>query len=142
MGLIDDILKELDGGAGAPGSSADTGGSQKSLATELLELVTGGGSSGGLTGLVNIFKEKGLGDVMSSWVSTGKNLPISAEQIQAVLGSARVRELAAKAGISPEMASNAISRLLPQLVDRVTPNGRIPAAGDLLNVISKMFRKP
>ena len=57
---------------------------------------------GGLPGLVQRFHEKGLGGLVSSWVSTGQNLPVSEEQIQHVLGSEQVRELAAKAGISPE----------------------------------------
>jgi uncharacterized protein YidB (DUF937 family) len=97
--------------------------------------------SGGLTGLVNMFNQKGLGDVVNSWVATGKNLPISAEQIQAVLGSSQIQALAAKAGISPEMASRAISQILPQLVDKATANGQIPAAGGLMSVISGMFKK-
>ena len=135
MGLLDDVLKEV---GGASGSASDA---HKSLATELLGMVSGGGVSGGLTGLVNMFNQKGLGDVVSSWVATGKNLPISAEQIQAVLGSSQIQALAAKAGISPEMASNAISQILPQLVDKATPNGQIPTAGGLMSVISGMFKK-
>jgi uncharacterized protein YidB (DUF937 family) len=52
---------------------------------------------GGLDGLVQSFQQKGLGDVVSSWVSTGQNLPISADQITHVLGSDAVKNLAAKA---------------------------------------------
>ncbi|MCM3874935.1 MAG: YidB family protein [Thermoanaerobaculia bacterium] len=134
MGLLDEVLKAVGGGDGA-------GDAHKSLAMELLGMVSGRGGSGGLTGLVNMFNQKGLGDVVSSWVSTGRNLPISPEQIQNVLGSSQIQALAAKAGISPEMASSAISRILPQLVDKATPNGQIPAAGDLMSVISGMFEK-
>ena len=135
MGLLDDVLKEV---GGASGGASDA---HKSLATELLGMVSGGGVSGGLTGLVNMFNQKGLGDVVSSWVATGKNLPISAEQIQAVLGSSQIQALAAKAGISPEMASNAISQILPHLVDKATSNGQIPTPGGLVSAISGMFRK-
>jgi uncharacterized protein YidB (DUF937 family) len=122
MGLLDEVLQGVSGAAGA-------GDAHKSLATELLGMVSGGGASGGLTGLVNMFTQKGLGDVVSSWVSTGKNLPISPEQIQSVLGSAQVQALAAKAGLDPAKASAAIAQILPQLVDKATPNGQIPAGG-------------
>jgi uncharacterized protein YidB (DUF937 family) len=131
MSLLDDVLREV-GGAADP--------SHQSLATDLLGMLSGGGMSKGLGGLIDMFNQKGLGDVVQSWVSTGQNLPISADQIQAVLGSAQVQALAAKAGIDPQMASAAIARILPQLVDRATPNGQLPAGG-ILDAISGFFRK-
>ena len=73
-------------------------------------------------------------------MSTGRNLPISAEQIQAVLGSAQVQALAAKAGIDPQKASQAIAQILPQLVDRCTPNGQLPSGG-VFDAISGFLRK-
>ncbi|MFI5181313.1 MAG: YidB family protein [Thermoanaerobaculia bacterium] len=133
MGLLDDVLKEVGGAAG-------TGDAHKSLATELLGMVSGGGMSGGLTGLVNMFNQKGLGDVVSSWVSTGKNLPISADQIQAVLGSSQIQALAAKAGIDPAKTSAAIAQILPQLVDKATPDGQIPA-GAITDALSGFLKK-
>ena len=130
---LDDVLKAAGGAAGAASDS------HKTLATELLGMVSGGGMSGGLTGLVNLFNQKGLGDVVNSWVSTGRNLPISPEQIQNVLGSSQVQALAAKAGIDPAKASAAIAQLLPHLVDKATPNGQIPAGG-LLDSISGFLK--
>ena len=135
MSLLDDVLKEV---GGASGGSADP--SHHSLATDLLGMLSGGGMSKGLGGLVDMFNQKGLGDVMQSWVSTGQNLPISAEQIQAVLGNAQIQALAAKAGIDPQMASATIAQLLPRLVDRATPNGQLPAGG-ILDAISGFFKK-
>ena len=136
MGLLDDVLKEVGSAAGA--GSAD---SHRSLATELAGMLAGGGATGGLTNLVNMFKQKGLGDVVSSWIATGRNLPISAEQIQNVLGSAQVKALAAKAGVSPEMASNAIAKILPNLVDKCTPGGQMPSVGGLLDSLSGFLGK-
>ena len=78
------------------------------------------------------FHDKGLGSLVSSWVSTGQNLPISADQIQHALGSDQVKELAAKAGISPEAASSHLAQLLPMLVDKLTPNGQVPETSSLL----------
>jgi uncharacterized protein YidB (DUF937 family) len=134
MGLLDDVLGEVSGTTGA-------GDAHKSLATELAGMLSGAGASGGLTNLVNMFNQKGLGEVVSSWISTGKNLPISAEQIQNVLGSSQVQALAAKAGISPEKASGAIAQILPHLVDKSTPNGQMPSAGGLLDSLSGLLRK-
>jgi len=76
---------------------------------------------------VQQFHDKGLGSLVSSWVGTGQNLPISADQLQHVLGSDQVKELAAKAGISPETASSHLSQLLPMLIDHLTPNGQVAA---------------
>jgi uncharacterized protein YidB (DUF937 family) len=135
MSLLDDVLKEV---GGASGGSVDS--SHHSLATDLLGMLSGGGMSKGLGGLVDMFNQKGLGEVVTSWVSTGKNLPISADQIQAVLGSAQVQALAAKAGIDPAKASAAIAQILPQLVDKATPNGQLPAGG-VLDAISGFFKK-
>jgi uncharacterized protein YidB (DUF937 family) len=125
MSLLDDVLGEVGGAAGGAGDT------HRSLATELLGMLSGGGMSGGLGGLVDRFNQKGLGDVVGSWVSTGKNLPISADQIQAVLGSSQIQALAARAGIDPQMASAAIAQILPNLVDKATPNGQLPTGGIL-----------
>ena len=87
---------------------------------------------GGLSGLVQRFHEKGLGGLVSSWVGTGQNLPVAADQLEHVLGSERVRELAAQAGIPPEVASAHLAQLLPMIVDKLTPNGQLPTTGSLL----------
>jgi uncharacterized protein YidB (DUF937 family) len=134
VSLLDDVLRQVGGAA------AGSGDARKTLATELLGMMSGGGMSKGLGGLVDMFNQKGLGDVVGSWISTGKNLPITADQVQAVLGSAEVRALAAKAGIDPQAASQAIAQILPHLVDRATPNGQMPAGG-ILDAISGFFKK-
>src|ERR1700722_16106886 len=93
------------------------------LASTVMQVINN--QPGGLSGLVQQFHDKGLGSLVSSWVGTGQNLPISADQIQHVLGSEQVKELAAKAGISPEAASSHLSQLLPMLIDKITPNGQV-----------------
>ncbi len=101
-------------------------GSSNPLAAGVMQMINN--QPGGLSGLVQQFHDKGLGGLVSSWVSTGQNLPISADQLQHVLGSEQVKELAAKAGISPDMASSHLAQLLPMLIDKLTPNGQVPAA--------------
>lgn len=82
-----------------------------------------------LGGLIADFEKAGLGQVAGSWVSNGQNLPISAEQIHAVLGSGPVAQMAAKLGVDPDQAADQIAKLLPQVIDRLTPNGKLPAGG-------------
>ena len=123
MGLLDGLVGELGGSL-----EGDAGAHQ-----DLLQGVMGMfANSGGLAGLASAFQQGGLGHLVSSWISTGQNLPISAAQIMQVLGSDRIGQLAAKAGMSPQAAGASLAQLLPSLVDRMTPNGQIPQGGGLL----------
>jgi len=134
MGLFDK-LKE--------GLAAQLGGQEQF--NSLLEHVTGlinNPAVGGIPGLIEKFKGKGLGDIMASWISTGKNLPISADQIKQVLGSDTVKQIAAKLGISSEDMSKHLAELLPQVIDKLTPNGKLPETGQLgeaLNMLKAKF---
>ena len=123
MSLLDDILKKV------PGAAATAEGSGSPLASAALSLVSNA-QSGGLSGLAQQFAARGLGHIVSSWIGTGQNLPISPEQLQSVLGSEQVQAIAAKAGISPEAAKTGLAQVLPQLIDGLTPNGEVPQ-GDL-----------
>jgi uncharacterized protein YidB (DUF937 family) len=136
MGLLDDVMGQIGAASGRPIEPGHHG-----LARELLGMLAPTGMSGGLANLVNICHQRGLGDVVNSWISTGQNLPITAEQIRSVLGSSEIQTLAARAGIDPQAASAAIAQILPLLVDRATPNGQIPSAGELLRTISGAFKK-
>lgn len=126
MGLLDGIL----GG----------GGSGESPLSALNGLI--GGQDGGLGGLVSAFEKGGLGQVAQSWVSSGANLPISAEQIQAVLGSGPVAQFAEKLGVDPKTAAGQLAELLPQVVDHLTPNGQVPsgALGALEGLLDRFKR--
>lgn len=121
MDILDTVKSVLGGGEGEK---------QNDLLSSIMNLI--GGQSGGLNGLVQQFTSKGLGDVVSSWVSTGKNLPVSANQIQDVLGSDTIKGIASKIGLDTNAVSGQLSNLLPQLVDKLTPEGKIPE-GDLLS---------
>jgi uncharacterized protein YidB (DUF937 family) len=125
MGLLDDVRKAATGVAPAPDDA------QSSLASAALSMLSNV-QSGGLSGFAQRFAAQGLGHIVSSWIGTGQNLPISAEQLKSVLGSEQVQSIAAQAGISPEAANAGLAQILPQLVDRLTPNGEIPQ-GDLVS---------
>jgi uncharacterized protein YidB (DUF937 family) len=127
MGIFDDLIKT--------GKLSIAGGDQQqsgnSLVSGILEMLTSQ-QAGGLQGLVQSFTQKGLGNIVSSWVSTGPNLPVSDNQIQNALGGDAINSLAQKAGIAPEKASSMLSQLLPGIVDKLTPEGKIPESGSLL----------
>lgn len=123
MGLLDDVLGKV--------TQAVGGGGQSGLANEVLGLLSAESQGGGLQGIVQTLKDKGLGDIVSSWVGTGQNLPIDAEQMKNGLGADLIGQLASKAGISPEVATTKLAELLPTFIDRLTPNGQIPSS-DLL----------
>jgi uncharacterized protein YidB (DUF937 family) len=86
--------------------------------------------SGGLQGLANKFSQSGQGGAFSSWVGMGENQPISADQIQKVLGSDQVNALAAKIGVDPAQASHFLAEYLPKVVDKLTPEGKVDPTAD------------
>ena len=90
------------------------------------------GGQGGLDKLISQFTSKGLGDVVGSWVSTGKNLPVSGDQLQNVLGKDTITGLASKLGMDSNALTSQLSNILPDVVDKLTPNGKIPE-GDIMS---------
>ena len=123
MGFLDEITKVV-------GGKLFGGASQGGLMEQVLGLINNP-QTGGLGGLVEMFKSKGLGDAVSSWISTGENQPVSNDQITSALGSNTIQEISQKLGISGTDASNGLAALLPQIIDKLTPDGSIPE-GDLL----------
>ena len=123
MGLLDQLTGALSGGA--------TEGESSPFAS-ILELVNNP-KIGGISGLVEKFQQGGLSEIVNSWVSTGQNLPISADQLENVLGSEKISELAGQMGVSPGQASGSLAEILPQIVDKLTPGGQVPEGGDLMS---------
>ena len=108
MGLIDGIIGGFIGGE---------------MASVVNTLIA---RQGGLAGLISNFERGGLGSVAQSWVGTGANAPVSADQLNSVLGSDLVQQLAAKTGMSPQELVAKLSTVLPDIVDKLTPAGAIP----------------
>jgi len=131
MGLMDQLGQAVGGMMGG-----------QSGHNQLLQAVTSllgqNSNIGGLAGLVQAFQKNGLGEIVNSWVGTGKNLPVTAEQITQGLGGDVLKQLAGKAGLSTEAASSQLAGLLPELIDKLTPNGKIEAGG--LDQLLKMFQ--
>ena len=82
---------------------------------------------GGLQNIVSQFEKTGFGDTMKSWISQGQNLPITTDQIQQALGSDKVKEMAAKLGLPADKIAEMLAVHLPQAIDKVTPDGKLPS---------------
>lgn len=119
MGLSDEGGGALKGALGGAGAAAGP-----SLITTLLAQT----NLGGLQGIVAKLQESGLGKQVASWLSTGTNLPISAEQLQAALGNEHVREIAGKLGLPIDGALKVLAEHLPTTVDQASPDGTLPPA--------------
>jgi uncharacterized protein YidB (DUF937 family) len=98
------------------------GGVVGALVTDVLQ------KHGGVQGVVQQFESQGFGPTVRSWVSTGANQPISADQVHQVLGPDLIQQLAAKTGLSVPELTQKLAQILPQAVDRMTPDGVIPKA--------------
>ena len=122
MGMLDQILGGL---TGQSGNSMQSG-SLMDLATSMIQ-----GQSGGLGGLLAKFQSAGLGAQADSWVSTGPNQPVTADQMSNALGSDSLASMARKFGINPQMAGAALATLLPLVIDHLTPKGRVEQSQDL-----------
>lgn len=120
MGLLDSLKQE------AMAAVNKYAGDHPGLGQEITNLVHAG--PGGLSGLVQQFQNNGLGSIVQSWVSTGPNQPITAQQIQQALGSDKVKQIAARIGLDPNVVSQKLSTILPQIVNHLTPNGQLPQA--------------
>jgi uncharacterized protein YidB (DUF937 family) len=121
MGLFDDVLAMA--GMGSAAQSQQHAGTLSMI----MEFINSP-QVGGIAGLQQMFQQKGLGSVVSSWVGTGQNLPISADQLHNVLQGGALQDLAAKSGMDTTQLAGLFSALLPHVVDKLTPNGQVPDA--------------
>lgn len=132
MGLLDGILGSLAGNTGNSGQQGSNPLLQ--MAMQMLQHRGDGstGGLGGLGGLVDAFQNAGLGDQVKSWIGTGANMPISADQLSNVLGSDKIRDIANQLGMSHGEVSGGLADMLPQLIDKLSPNGQLPDNHNML----------
>ena len=125
MGLFDQVIGAVSGAAGQSNNGDNP------LLSSLMQLLNDP-KIGGISGLVQHFQNGGLSEIVNSWVSTGQNLPVSADQIKSALGNEQMQDIAGNLGVSTEQASSQLADYLPQLIDKLTPNGTIPEGNDLM----------
>ena len=130
MGLLDEVLAM----AGSSGAQQ----AQHSTALSAILSYINSPQVGGIAGLQQMFQQGGLGNIISSWLSNGQNLPVSPSQLQNVLHSGALQQAAQQHGVDPTQLTGMMSTLLPHLVDKLTPNGQVPDAS-LLQSLLKGF---
>jgi uncharacterized protein YidB (DUF937 family) len=131
--LIQAVLAMLMQGGQGAGGQQQSGGILGNILGQLGG-TAGGGGSGGLGGLLGgglgnlgqILEQVGMGDQMKSWVSNGQNMPISPDQVNHAFGPDQIGRLAEATGMTREQAADELSQLLPDLVNGLTPAGRMP----------------
>jgi uncharacterized protein YidB (DUF937 family) len=92
----------------------------------LSEVLGNGSQGGGLNAIVAKLQQAGLGDQVKSWIGNGQNLPITAEQLQQVLGSDTVKQLAGRFNIPIDQLGPVLAQVLPAVVDHASPDGKLP----------------
>ena len=163
MGL-DDLIKDAAGGTGGGGLGdllgGLAGGGGDDALSEILGKVTGGGGAQGggmgslLTGLVPMvgsmlaggglqkvlasLQANGLGAQAASWLGTGANEPISADDVRKVVGDAELAKIAGELGVSEDDAAAAVAKVLPEVVDKVSPDGQLPPEKELDSALGRL----
>ncbi len=125
-------------------SRAMSGGGQKNAPAEMPKLPEAvpepaenpGSVLDGLGGLIDQFQKKGLGDVIDSWVNRGTNKNVAPDQVSVALGGDVVDQLAKRTGLSRDQVVAELARMLPNVVDKLTPDGRLPTQQELMRLMS------
>jgi uncharacterized protein YidB (DUF937 family) len=134
MGILDTLVKN-------PQMIADVAKFAKDnpqIAKAAMGFLSSQGGSGGLGSVLSSLQSNGMGDAVSSWLSTGANKSISPQQLQAALGSDKVQQFAKQAGVSGSEASATLAGLLPGLVDKLSPDGKLPDSKGIESLLGKL----
>lgn len=115
------------------------------LAPVLMGMLSNNGGHGGLGGLLDKFNQAGAGGAASSWVGAGANQPVSADQVTQALGPDVLGNIAAKLGVGQQQAAGGVAQLLPELIDKLTPQGQVPQGGlgsheDIVGMLGQLLK--
>jgi uncharacterized protein YidB (DUF937 family) len=119
MGILDSLEN-------SPAFRGALGQLEAAVVPVVLSEVLGSGGQGGLNAIIAKLQQAGFGDQVKSWIGNGQNLPITAEQLQQVLGSDTVKQLAARFNIPVDQLAKVLAQLLPNAVDQASPDGKLP----------------
>ena len=118
MGMLDGLL-----GSALGGMLGGSGQAQNPLLRAALQILQ---QNGGIDGVLDKFRQGGYANHADSWQSTGQNMPITGSALQEVLGSGAIGQIAQQLGMSHGDAAGGLAQMLPQLIDKFTPNGEVP----------------
>ena len=133
MGLFDTLAKNALGSMLGGSSKQDPAAMLSGLLSE----------AGGIEGLMSQFQSAGFSSQFASWVSTGENQPLSEDQMQSAIGAEALQGLASKLGMNTGTVLPLLAQFLPQVIDKLTPQGRIadnhPSSGQLQSVLTSVI---
>jgi uncharacterized protein YidB (DUF937 family) len=120
----------------APPAGGGTGGGFGNLLKGPLGGLLAGGAagsviSGGLGDVLKQLQQGGHGEAANSWVGKGDNKPIAPGDLASALGADQINALASQSGLSRDELLNGLSQYLPQAIDHLTPDGRLPTDGEV-----------
>jgi uncharacterized protein YidB (DUF937 family) len=119
MGILDSLEN-------SPAFRGVLGQLEAAVVPVVLSEVLGNGSQGGLNAIVAKLEQGGFGEQVKPWIGNGQNLPITADQLQQVLGSDTVKQLAARFNIPVDQLAKVLAHQLPTAVDQASPDGKLP----------------
>jgi uncharacterized protein YidB (DUF937 family) len=131
MGLLEDVMGALGG----------KGGSASALMAAAAGLLGSGGGAEGLTGLLSRLTDGGQGDQVKSWVGKGPNQQISGNQLKQAMNPENLEKIAQEAGVSEQEAANGMAAILPDVVNQLTPDGKVPDKGQLDDMIGSLVKQ-
>ena len=151
MSGLDDILGGLTGGKGGSGGLDDMlggllgggrggGGGGGSAMGALMPVLAGLLASGGLSKILGGLKANGLSAQADSWVATGANQPVSGRDVEQAVGREQIQQIAQQLGVSESQAADAVAQALPEVVDKVSPDGKLPPEQDLDAAFDKLAK--
>jgi uncharacterized protein YidB (DUF937 family) len=149
MSQLDDLLGGFLGGQGGTGSPSvaaggqggAAGGGAASLIPMLLPVLASLLAGGGLNKILGSLKAQGANAQADSWVGTGTNEPVGAQQVQAAVGEDEIDRIAEQLGVPKDQAAQAVAEALPQVVDRDSPNGQLPSQEELDQAFSRLAQQ-
>ena len=141
MSLFNTILSAMGMGrgnaAGADGTDPAAMAQHDSVMAGLTKMLSNP-NSGGLGGLLQKLQAGGLGGKLQSWIGTGQNQPVSPDEVHRALGEDTVNQIAQDSGVAPHEASAGLAAILPMLIDRMTPHGKLPDDGSMDGVLGQI----
>jgi uncharacterized protein YidB (DUF937 family) len=130
MGLLDSLI------SGALGQMLGGGQARNGLIEMVLGMIQN--QPGGLQGLINQFAKAGLGQQAQSWVSTGANMPISAEDLMKVLGQGQLQSMGSQFGLNPQQTAGGLSAILPEIINQLTPQGQVTQGNEFDSLLGAL----
>lgn len=134
MGMLDKLKNAEEGVLGV------LSGENREITSALLQMFTHN-EQGGLQGIVQSFQQKGLGNVVQSWMGKGQKQPVTKEQIKEGMGEERMQNLATKTGHSPDTVAARLQEVLPEIVSKLTNEGKVPEGNSLQQGINFIKEK-